>query len=102
MRRILPLAALAACLATTAVLANAPGAQATSPLGETLPMGDLVRLIEDKGYGVVEISAAKDAYDAVLKTADGRLVTVRVDPRTARLLPAEDGDLLRNILDQPK
>lgn len=102
MRRLFPIAALLASLGTTAVLANAPGAQATSPQGDALPLAEVVQQVEAKGYGVVQIVFDKDAYEAVLKTADGRLVAVRVDPQTARLMPTDKGDLLRNIIDQPK
>lgn len=101
MRKLFPAALLVVLFTGTAVLANAPGVAPIAPEG-ALPLAEVVRQIEAKGYGVVQIAFDTTAYETVLRTADGRLVTVRVDPRTARLKPAQNGDLLRNILDQPR
>lgn len=102
MRKLFPIAVVGAFLATTAVLANSPVAQATPPHSDALPLAEVVQLVEAKGYDVVEISHGKGDYEAVLRTGDGRLVAVRVDGQTARLYPSQRGDILRNILDQPK
>jgi len=75
------------------------GATETGLPAAPLPLAHVVRLMGSKGYDVVKVGLRGDAYEAVLRTTDGRLVEVRIDPETAQLSPLEGSDLLSNIID---